>query len=184
MFSMLEAEALRRGFTADADPETGELRFAAGQAWPRVLDLFAGSGALGIEALSRGSRWADFVERDRDACESIRANLHVTGLSQSGRVICASVEATLGALSEAYDLVLLDPPYRDAAAALTALRQLHARQLLSPNGIVVWEHERSPAPEPHPEGLHVLRHRDHGSTSVTLLERDPGPEHVAYEPSQ
>ena len=60
LFSMLEAEALRRGFEADED------RFAAAHAWPRVLDLYTGTGALGIEALRRGAKRATFVEHDRD----------------------------------------------------------------------------------------------------------------------
>src|ERR671928_613887 len=73
IFSMLEALAYKRGFEPDLDGN-----FAAGLAWPRVLDLFAGSGALGIEALSRGARWADFVEQDREAARAIAANLRST----------------------------------------------------------------------------------------------------------
>src|SRR5215472_10011097 len=76
IFSMLEALAYKRGF--EPDEEEGD--FAAARAWPRVLDLFAGSGGLGIEALSRGARSADFIERDRDAARILTANLRSTGL--------------------------------------------------------------------------------------------------------
>src|ERR671938_1067998 len=73
IFSMLEALAYRRGFEPD---ENGAL--AAALAWPRVLDLFAGSGALGIEALSRGAAFADFVEQDREAARVLASNLRTT----------------------------------------------------------------------------------------------------------
>src|ERR671931_2842148 len=72
IFSILEALAYKRGFEPSED---GAL--AAALAWPRVLDLFAGSGALGIEALSRGAERAAFVERDRQAARIIQANLRV-----------------------------------------------------------------------------------------------------------
>src|SRR5215210_5447750 len=74
IFSMLEALAYKRGFEPDQD---GNL--AAALAWPRALDLFAGSGGLGIEALSRGARSVEFVERDREAARVIEANLRSTG---------------------------------------------------------------------------------------------------------
>src|SRR4051794_30969947 len=67
IFSMLEAEALKRGHESTVDEEQRLIAYATGVAWPIVLDLFAGSGALGIEALSRGARHATFVERDRAA---------------------------------------------------------------------------------------------------------------------
>src|ERR1700724_4122151 len=70
IFSMLEALAYKRGFEPD---DEGNL--AAGLAWPRVLDLFAGSGGLGIEALSRGAQSAEFIEQDRAAARTIQSNL-------------------------------------------------------------------------------------------------------------
>src|ERR671932_1459837 len=77
IFSMLEALAYKRGFEPD---EEGNL--AAALAWPRVLDLFAGSGALGIEALSRGAQHADFIEHDRQVARTLAANLDSTGLTE------------------------------------------------------------------------------------------------------
>src|SRR5947208_10983261 len=86
----------------------------------RVLDLFAGSGALAIEALSRGAAHAVIVERDGRAVEVIRANLEALGLGEDeARVVHAPARAALrdaSARGDAYDLVLLDPPYRDAPA--------------------------------------------------------------------
>ena len=70
---MLEAEALKRGFEPEADDEEHDGRFAAAVAWPRVLELYAGSGALAIEALSRGATHADLVESSADARRAIAA---------------------------------------------------------------------------------------------------------------
>src|ERR1700682_2633267 len=90
IFSMLEALAYKRGFEPD---EEGNL--AAALAWPHVLDLFAGSGGLGIEALSRGAASAEFVEQSRDAARIITANLRTTGLDEHARVHLAPVGAEL-----------------------------------------------------------------------------------------
>src|SRR4051794_27503465 len=76
-----------------------------------VLDLFAGTGALGIEALSRGAASAVFVERRPPACQSIRANLKHTRLEGEARVLCLPVERALTMLEEPFGLILLDPPY-------------------------------------------------------------------------
>ena len=77
----------------------------------RVLDLFAGSGAMGIEALSRGARHATFVERDRAAIDAIRANLATTRLAEAAAVVPADATAFLASGPQPFDLALLDPPY-------------------------------------------------------------------------
>jgi 16S rRNA (guanine966-N2)-methyltransferase len=122
IFSMLEALAYKRGFEPDQD---GNL--AAALAWPRVLDLFAGSGALGIEALSRGARSAEFIEQDRDAVRVIQANLRSTGLEDRARVHQAPVEVALRRVQAPIDLVLLDPPYEAAKALEAAVAALGGR---------------------------------------------------------
>ena len=84
----------------------------------RVLDLYAGTGSLGIEALSRGAAQADFVERNRRQCWVIEENLEFTGYADACRVYCAEVldwlkrSDTEAQFRESYDLVVLDPPYR------------------------------------------------------------------------
>src|SRR6476469_705816 len=88
IFSILEALAYKRGFEPD-----DEGRLAAALAWPRVLDLFAGSGGLGIEALSRGAVHADFVESARLAAEVIQRNLVATELADLARIHQVSVAA-------------------------------------------------------------------------------------------
>src|SRR5579864_6392572 len=94
IFSMLEALAYKRGFEPDEDGN-----FAAALAWPSVLDLYAGSGALAIEALSRGARWADLVDRDREAARIIAANLRATGLDDRARVHQSQVGLALGSIN-------------------------------------------------------------------------------------
>src|SRR3972149_4574026 len=94
----------------------------------RTLDLYAGSGALGIEALSRGAQRCDFVERDVRACASIRQNLSKTGFAGQGEVLCLPAERALPRLEGPYTLVLADPPY--------ALEAAPALELLAERGLV------------------------------------------------
>src|SRR6059058_467490 len=101
LFSMLEAEALKRGYELD-----DEGRMASGLAWPRVLDLYAGSGALGIEALSRGAEHATFVEKSTDATKAISANLRTLGFDPQATILQAGLPQALDRLRGPYDLVL------------------------------------------------------------------------------
>ena len=107
----------------------------------RVLDLYAGSGALGIEALSRGASWVDFVEQNDRLVKQIRANLHELSMDGSGRVYRARVQSSLDMVPGPYDLVLADPPYNmDAWDSLVA--GLEARELINEGGYMVAEHRR------------------------------------------
>ena len=134
----------------------------------RVLDLYAGSGAIGIEALSRGAASATFVERSRDAAELIRGNLRRTHLEELGDVRAVDVKRFLSGADAAgpYDLVLLDPPYeeRDILAPLERLVPM-----LAPGAtVVVKAFWRTPIPTP--EGLRPWRERRFGETALTFLE--------------
>jgi 16S rRNA (guanine966-N2)-methyltransferase len=173
IFSMLEAEAFRRGFDIEPDDEEREGRFAAAVAWPRVLELYAGSGSLAIEALSRGATYADLVESSSDARRAITANLEKTRLAERASVHGLTAEAAVSTFRGTYDLILLDPPY-DAEGARLILERLASGTLLDRSGVVVWEHSRTTEP---PEqigdageggGLRLLRTRQHGAASVTL----------------
>jgi len=129
-----------------------------------VLDLFAGSGAMGLEALSRGAAHATFVEHDRDACRVIDANLDRLGLTAT--VLQLDAVRALQQERRAYDLVLCDPPYDYDAARLTP----HLARLLTDDGLLVWESSsREPAPEV--PGLAQRTTRTYGSARLTLLER-------------
>ena len=133
-----------------------------------VLDLFAGSGALGIEALSRGAASALFVERDRRAQAALRANLDALGLGAAQAVVAAKdAFAALRDASQrgaAYDLVFLDPPYRDAPGLGPELAKALA-PVLAPDARVVCESDRR---APLDLGLPAVLDRRYGDTRLTI----------------
>lgn len=138
--------------------------------WTRVLDLYAGTGALGIEALSRGAGRADFVERDREACAVIRDNLAVTGLADRARVYCLAAHRALSRLTGPYTLVLADPPYDDTTAP-QVLERVAASGLVSKETALVYEHAARAAV---PESLGAFRlvlTRRHGDTAVSIYQQ-------------
>ena len=129
-----------------------------------VLDLFAGSGAMGLEALSRGAASAVFVESDRDACRTIERNLAKLDLS-GAVVLCRDALLMLAAEQRAYDLVLCDPPYGFADHARIGPR---LARVLAPEGLLVYE--TAAKVEPAIEGLTVRTSRTYGSARLTLFE--------------
>ena len=136
----------------------------------RVLDLFAGAGTLGIEALSRGAASATFVEQDRSCANIVAENLAATGFAQQGDVAGADVTDWLrshGADLATYNLLLLDPPYRDSSGLQAALQQLDGAPL-RPQALVVVEHHRS-QPLPPLQRLAHVRDRDYGTTRLTFF---------------
>jgi 16S rRNA (guanine966-N2)-methyltransferase len=141
----------------------------------RVLDLFSGSGALGIEALSRGAASVTFVERAEPAIAAIRANLAALGYQDRSRVVQGEAVWWLrGHPAEIarHNLVLLDPPYADPVLD-GALRALDAA--VAPGTLVVIE--RAAARDlPAAERLLVDRDRRYGGTSVTILAAPPAPD--------
>lgn len=140
------------------------LASAGGIDGTRVLDLFAGSGALGIEALSRGASHCTFVERDRMAVEAIRRNVENLGLGDRTALVVGDVLSRLPALPPA-DLVLADPPY-GFAEWTTLLDGL--RRLTSTTGLVVLE---SGDPVGEAPGWETVREKRYGRTWVTFLRR-------------
>ncbi len=106
----------------------------------RVLDLFAGTGSLGIEFLSRGAEWADFVEQRREVCAIIRDNLRHTKLSERAHVHQMSVERFIsGAAVKAYDIIMLDPPYASLTIEAT-IEAIAAARFVQTGTILVVGH--------------------------------------------
>jgi len=140
------------------------LASAGGIEGSRVLDVFAGSGALGIEALSRGASHCTFVERDRAAVDAIRRNVANLGLGDRTSIVVGDVLARLATLPPV-DLVLADPPYgfADWTALLDGLMPL-----TSTTGLVVLE---SGDPVGEVSGWETVRERRYGRTWVTFLRR-------------
>lgn len=130
-----------------------------------ILDLFAGSGAMGIEALSRGATHATFVDRDRAARTAIEANLAATGLAAQATVIATTVDRLLAGVGERrWDLALVDPPYEhDHEAWLVLVDRL-------PVDLAVLESNR---PVDVPFGWEILRSKRYGQTHVVIAARQP-----------
>jgi 16S rRNA (guanine966-N2)-methyltransferase len=134
-----------------------------------VLDGFAGSGGLGIEALSRGARTCTFVERARPARAAVEANLEATGLAGGGRVVAGDLLTHLATTDEVYDLVLLDPPHAtdawEAVLAAVATR-------LGDGAVVVVESDRPVVPEGDRRWA-VKREKRYGGTVVQVISPHP-----------
>ena len=136
----------------------------------RVLDLFAGTGQLGIEALSRGAASAVFVDRRKDALNLIRENLKTTGLSGRAQVTAGDSMEYLRTLRERFDLIFLDPPY-EAGLLEPALAHIAEFDILAPGGILVAEHPAGrtlPALQP-PYSIH--RTYRYGKIGLTVYHR-------------
>ena len=138
-----------------------------------VLDLYAGSGAIGIEAISRGAASCDFVEVDRHALAALKENLERTGFTRQAAVHRVAVERFLASAGEdQYDLAFLDPPY--ASRAILAPLQRAARCLTPAGMAVVKHHWRTEVPAV--LGLSRWRERRFGETTLTFLSRAGGEE--------
>lgn len=135
----------------------------------RVLDLFAGTGALGIEALSRGAASAVFVERSRRLADVLRQNLATLGTDEA-RVVRRDAEGYLRGAPEAFDLVFLDPPFNSAIIDAVC-GQLDTGGWLVPGGWVYVEYDAHTGPPALPTGWDRLRERQAGGVGFALARR-------------
>ena len=136
----------------------------------RVLDVFAGTGAFWLEALSRGARFACFIEKDRDARDVLAANIGALG--ETGRTRLLAADATEPPRADGtYELVFLDPPYRSGLAA-PALKALSERGWLAPSALVIVELAARGDFAP-PDGFTFLEERRYGAGRLVFL-RAPG----------
>ena len=155
MFSMLEARGAVEG--------------------TRVLDLFAGSGALGIEALSRGATHADLVERNSKACATIRKNLMTTHLEGQASIVALPVTRALGDLNGSYDLVFMDPPYANASEMTDVIDRLVTGNLLGEGSMVVVEQSsRNRRDFARAGEMRLEQEKTYGDTAVSIyiIDRD------------
>ncbi len=143
----------------------------------RTLDLFAGSGAFGIESLSRGARGAWFIEKDRECKRIISSNLEKLWLSRAGssdvRVYCHDVFrslAILGRKGESFDIIFLDPPYHKELAKKT-LQTLYAGGILAPHGFLVIEASRADDLGVWPKSYNPVRCMTYGDIQVVILQK-------------
>ena len=133
----------------------------------RALDLFAGSGSIGIEALSRGAEFVDFVEHDRDACRVLRENLSRLGFDARARIHMRTVEQYLGGTPVAYDVVFMDAPY-PARVSAALLERIAGGVWLVPDGVVCIGHHKH---EDMPEAaglLERIKYRCFGASCISI----------------
>lgn len=137
----------------------------------RVLDLYAGTGALGIEALSRGAEHATFVDAEAASCQAILQSLSRTGFADAGTVLRGRLPAALRTLEGEFDLILMDPPYNEE----TAIETLHAiAEYLRPVGLIVYEHASRYNPPERPKGLVQSERRVYGDSAIALYDPQEG----------
>jgi len=137
----------------------------------KVLDLFAGSGALGFEALSRGAEEVVFVEKDKGMADLIKENLKLLGLEGKAKVLNMEAKKSLRVLAEKgfiFDLILMDPPYKDYAKIHLILEDIKAKKLLSSHGLVIFEHSSRETP-PEISGWKLLSNRRYGDTAISIF---------------
>ena len=136
-----------------------------------VFDLFAGTGALGLEALSRGADQVVFVDSHHSAVDVIRRNISACGCGESTLVFAADIRQNLGCLKKAArpaEVVFMDPPYRQGLVG-SALHQLHSGNFIAPEAILIIEH---PSDDPLPETGEIFQlddQRRYGKTLVSFL---------------
>jgi len=142
----------------------------------RVLDLYAGSGAMGVEALSRGAASCVFVDASRVAAGAISRNLRDLGLEDRGRVLCQAVVPALRVLSRAgeeFELVFMDAPYSKAVSR-TTLAEAAESGVLTEKGLVVVEHTKREALAEKCGSLELHVSRRYGDTQVSVFVNSTG----------
>ncbi|MBM3218069.1 MAG: 16S rRNA (guanine(966)-N(2))-methyltransferase RsmD [Candidatus Rokubacteria bacterium] len=140
----------------------------------RVLDLFAGAGGVGLEALSRGAAHATFVERDARAVAALRANVETLGVAAQTRIERADVRAALERLGRdgaRFDVVFLDPPY-DEDLVLPTLERLGTSPVVDAGALVIAQHLTKRPPPPGIGRLRAYRTRRFGETTLTFFRAD------------
>ena len=135
-----------------------------------VLDLFGGTGQLGIEALSRGAKSATFVDAGEPACRLIRENLNRTRLEQSGKVVRSDYLAYLNRCREKYHIIFLDPPYAEVFLE-NALKCITEIDILHSGGIIVAERPLGKELPWEFEGFSRSRDYKYGNTLLTLYRK-------------
>jgi len=146
-----------------------------------VLDLFAGTGNLGIEALSRGARKVVFVEKGRQALGLIEKNLAQFGLEERSEVLPVDANRAIGILKQrgkTFDLIFMDPPYEKGLIEKTLLR-LSSQPVYRKDSLLVVEHHRREVLPPILHGWNLIRQRQMGETVISFLS--PQEDHVSAE---
>ena len=137
----------------------------------RVLDLFAGTGQLGIEALPRGAKSAFFVDKRADAVKLVRENLALCHLEENAQVICGDSLAALGTQSGRFDIIFLDPPY-ESGLLEQAMEKIAQFDILSPHGIIIAESPQNQVLPELPAPYSLYREYRYGKIKVSIYHRE------------
>ena len=141
------------------------------------LDLFAGSGAIGIEALSRGARAVAFVDISQKCIDLIRRNLEKTRLGEGAAVLKGDAALALKKFAgQKFDIIFLDPPYLGDFVE-KALREICKRDILEDNGYIILEMSRT-AQAPEIEELEVFKEKEYSGTRLVFMEKAPRGEEI------
>ncbi len=136
----------------------------------RILDAFGGSGALSLEALSRGAEFAVITEASRKSAAAIKRNVELCGAQQQVRVISSQWQAALPSMrGEKFSLIFLDPPYRMVEAYEQVPKKLAELDMLSEDALFVMEHSRDAVLPQMPDWLETYDTRRYGDTCLTLM---------------
>lgn len=142
--------------------------------WSRGLDLYAGTGALGIETLSRDADWVDFVDREPRCCAIIKQNLEKVGFLQKAHIYCCSITKALTFLNSKYDIIFMDPPYEDPSIS-SLVTQLAASKLVGNESLIVASHaSRFPLNRSY-DGLSLIKERRYGDTCISIYHKEVKP---------
>ena len=136
-----------------------------------VLDLFGGSGQLGLEALSRGAASAYICDSDSAACEIIKRNARKTHLFEKAKVLCSDYKSVIKGLGgrEKFNIVFLDPPYKSEYIA-DAIKRMNEADLIADCGYIVCESDRA---EPFEcDGFTIFKHSKYGKAYITVLQKE------------
>jgi len=136
----------------------------------RVLDLFAGSGALGVEALSRGSVHCTFVEANKDAMAIVKKNIELTRAEESSSTVFGDAFSFLNKCTEGFDVIFLDPPY-NTGLLKKSVELIKAKNLLSEGGIILCESEVG-GEEPPADIYKIIKQAKYGKTTVFVLKNE------------
>jgi len=142
--------------------------------WSQVLDLFSGSGALGIEALSRGAGWVDFVESESRCCGIIKENLEKTNLAAQAHIYCRNVAMVFSFLDKEYNIILMDPPYSNTSIGYL-ITQLATSKLVGTNSTLVVTHSPHLPLNPTYATLNLIKEHRHGDSCISIYKKEDSP---------
>lgn len=139
--------------------------------WAKVADFYSGSGAMGIEALSRGAEWVDFVDRQRLCCDIIRQNLSKTKLEEKAHVYCCGVTKAISFLEGEYGIIIMDPPYANKAIG-DVIMQLADSELVGDKTVVIVTHSSRFILESSYSTLSMIKEHRHGDSCIAIYKKE------------